>query len=232
METQNSDLKHRRLSSLSEAKCFRRMEKSQQRLLIPLPLISEMFGGRISVLSARYETSYHQREDLSQLMMVFCLSRSWNVAIRRDHVTGKLVTFDPAHVNRALESRAIDLWRSARRNGRETPGVSGVALTRTQPYGDDRPIYLASLRDSLTPTEYQIVLCRVDPPIGVIQQAMIDLQAARRRQASGRLAMNTQTHKVADKHIANFLGVSPATVSRAIKKARDSILAAHPRDFE
>lgn len=77
------------------------------------------------------------------------------------------------------------------------------------------------LAEGLNSSDFEMVMCRVREPLVLVHMAVRDQQAAIRARRDGHVKMNVHQWQVQDKHVAELYEVSAATVSRAMKKARN-----------
>lgn len=166
-------------------------------------------------------------EDVYHELLVKASEREWPRAETPCRWTGFRLPVHPGMVNVFLNQRAIDIFR--REKVRLNRGI--VRLTADVPL----PIlpsnvealdqYVRHLTRCLAPRDLEIVLLKAFPPTAIVQLAKRDHAAAMLARADGALRMNVLNGPVIlDRHIAEYLEVSPATTSRAFNRAREALL--------
>lgn len=168
-------------------------------------------------------------EDAAHDLFLALVRQEWKHEPMICRATGKLRPINPSHVNHLLKQRAIDLNRR-----RQTKILRAQEIHDRIPAPgdvmhahDELDRLLSVLAQGLTPLEFEIVRLRAFPDLAVQRAASRDRKAAEADRAAGALRMFTSGEtRVFDRHVAEVVGVSLATVSRATTHARQVLAEA------
>lgn len=86
--------------------------------------------------------------------------------------------------------------------------------------------FIKILQFEIPASDFNILRCKIVDPLGVTHLAVRDHRKAVADRDKGLLRMNVTEPKILDRHVAEFLGISAATVSRAISKAKKAVESA------
>lgn len=136
----------------------------------------------------------------------------------------EVLPVDPAHVNRFLFSRMLDIRskhlrrtkiRKPLRDEYQIPGDFSI---------DESDEILDMIRPVLSEDEMEILELRLYVPRRLWSIVIREKNAARAASKTGQLKMNIHTApRVMDSHVAEYLGVGAATMSRRSKSIRQKV---------
>lgn len=187
--------------------------------------VKRWFGGRIKTLAER--ARHTDRDDMEQLLKIACITHQWIRSPTRCQHTGTMVPVNPAHVNRFLKSRAIDIERKERTREQRFPVVNPLPesfVIEAVPEGDaDRVLRVLAV--GLTPQELEIVRAKAFQPSHVRCVAVKRYRQAVLDRKNGQLRMNIKEPVVDNQCVAEAFNTSPATVGRVIVKAQSVLMS-------
>lgn len=170
----------------------------------------------------------HEQEDLYSDLILKISEHLWDKKPTICRHLGREIPIDPSHVICFLRHRVIDAARRRRRRftlALDSDDTMTHPVTRPEQDKvdgqDEVQRLLRVLRDNLTEREFEIVMSKAYPPNPVLCLAEHDRAEAEDLDIPG---SRRKIAFVADRHVAEHLKVSPATVSRALTKARTVLL--------
>lgn len=186
--------------------------------------IEKHFAPRLWFIANHHAVGIWDAADIYQELLIRIHQHDFPSQPTKDRVSGKVLPFNPAHVNRFMSSRAMDIRRLEIRRRRKVTGP----IVKPEAFADrrdrlDESIYdlFAELLNRLPDNERIIIQLIVRPSDDVLQIATKEQKKALREKAKGKLKMNVVgPPKIANKHVGQFLGFSPAHVSRVLTHAK------------
>lgn len=176
------------------------------------------FDEKLKYLANKFQTRTLDPDDIYQELVILASQHEWDQKPTRCRYSGLTLPVDPSHVNQFLNGKAINLWRQARRKTKDR-----LVEREVDPIHEPPPFnitdHMEVLAETMPPRDLNLILAKAFPPNPVLTHARRDFLSARRARRGGQLKMYVQEPTVFDKHIAEFAGVSVATVSRACSRA-------------
>lgn len=191
----------------------------------------EAFHQRIYYAANRFAHGSLAPDDLYQEILIAITSTEFRHCPSVDRFHHRQVDYNPSHVNAFIDSRAMDLARYERR--RQSVRKTSDAVLDRRPcvgYSTDLRIDLTDALAELPDVERESLLLLSAPDDRTIAVAERCRHEALADRARGRTRMNVHKTKVTLSHVAEVMGVSKATVSRAAEHAR-SVLVAKLADY-
>lgn len=193
--------------------------------------IVKYHGERIWYAANCAKVGIWDADDIYQQLVILIHEHSFKKQKTLCRQSGKILAWNPSHVNRFLQSRALDFRRNEHRRRTsddavlvfhpaivETPVDRSERLNREESAHDVLADVIASIND----LERKVLELLIDPNDDLIALAQRDRDKALKERECGALKMNIHGDLVVLKrHIAEYLGVSPATVCRAVKHTRE-----------
>lgn len=190
--------------------------------------ITTSHNSRIWDAAYRYAIGIYSPEDVFNEIVVHLLEHEWDFEPTLCQHTQKRVNWNPAHVNRVIESRAIDIYRheARRRISKPIEAFATIAAHNSNPINVRLVERVLTDLTSLSESEKDIVRQLVFPDQSVIKRAQKDQRKAQRESQSGTMIrMNIHGAPVVKtEYVADFLNTSKATISRVAVKLREALL--------
>ncbi len=185
--------------------------------------IANGFREKLVHLARKYSkgTGLDPEDMISELIML-AHAEDWKVKPTKCRRSGHIAAVDPAHINRFLASRAADIRRREIRRRKKAVVQATFdhlpAKALRTAHSEDEMILVLS--KNLTHQQLHIVLLKMVPDATVLRLAERD-HKRKYHQTTG-LAREIVVY---DRHIAERLHISEATVSRATTSARNALVS-------